>query len=141
MTAEFGYVELSGSSRELTYPDGTMDRLFRVLARELGVSPAERRAALGATSGAHTVQVAASRDRAAAEALAERLADQGEHGFYEAGGFPALNATAHVVEGVDASGAPVYRVFVGAFLEGADAERVASRLRAAGRRAFVRPLG
>jgi hypothetical protein len=90
----------------------------------------------------YTVQVAASHDLRAAEQLAARIneSDLGVHGFYEAGGFPAMNEFAHVVESVG-SDSVTYHVVIGAFLAKAEAEAaqsfVASEL---GMRGFVTAL-
>jgi len=133
-------VELS-DGRVLSVPEGKLHRLFAVLARELAVPPAERRAAMRVRADARTIQVAATRDEAAARALADRLNAEllGAHGFYEAGGFPAENERAHVVEASDEEGV-VYRVLVGAFLDRTEASRVAAELRAITGAAFLRPL-
>lgn len=71
----------------------------------------------------YTVQVAASHDLAAAEKLAARInaSELGIHGFYEAGGFPSMNAFAHVVESFAADDVQ-YHVVVGAFLAKDEAE-------------------
>lgn len=139
--AAFGEAYLS-NGRVLGYPEGKPHRLFAALARGLSATPAERRAAMRARADARTIQVAASRDRDAALALAARLnaAGLGEHGFYEAGGFPSDNDRAHVVEAEDGEGRTVYRVLVGAFLDRAEASRVAATLRPITGAAFLRPL-
>ncbi|HJL14670.1 MAG TPA: SPOR domain-containing protein [Sandaracinaceae bacterium LLY-WYZ-13_1] len=148
-------LEAEVSYRHVTLSDGThftirsprLDGVFLALSRHLPVSRPERRAALRAPA-AFTVQVAASRSRARAEALAARLNDRrhpdgpaGAHGILEVGGFPADNPTAHVAPALDADGRRVYRVIVGAFLTRAEAARVAARVRPrSGTRAFARRL-
>lgn len=142
----WGDVELSdGSSLHVRY--GGLEHLFVQLARHLHISPQERRRALGARRGL-TVQVAASRDRDRAEALAARLNDRdhpdgpaGAHGAYEAGGFPSINDTAHVVTEPDAAGRPVHRVIVGVFVDRHEARRVAEEVASrSGTTAFARHL-
>ena len=109
------------------FPEGHYDVLFRLLAQKFGVSQAEQRAAMAIEIAPLTIQIAATRDRARAEALVDRLmardqsddeleAIDGVHGFFEAGGFPADNASFHVVEKTGDDGAPVYQVLAGAFL-------------------------
>lgn len=90
-----------------------------------------------------TVQVFASKSASRAEALAASIdaAGAGDHGFMNVGGFPANNPTAHVVAGKDASGAPIHRVLVGAFLSRSDAAAAEGNVRKAlGLKGFVRPL-
>src|SRR5262249_26019597 len=90
-----------------------------------------------------TLQVFAGHSEARAEAFAKRINDAGEgaHGFYNAGGFPANNPTAHVVDGVDASGRALYRVVVGAFLAKSDAVATGAELKkATGIAGFARAL-
>lgn len=125
----------------------SLERAFIEIARHRGVSRDVRRRALAAPRGL-TVQVAATRDRARADALAARLNDEnhpdgpaGAHGMYEAGGFPSVNDTAHVVTELDASGREVHRVIVGTFLDRAEAERVAAEVaQRSGSLAFARRL-
>lgn len=148
VTAEvyWGQVVLSDGTR-LGIRHDRLDRLFVELARHLRVMPEARRRALAAPRGL-TVQVAASRDRGRAEALAARLNDRdhldgpaGAHGAYEAGGFPATNDTVHVITEPDARDRPVHRVIVGVFLDRERAEEVAREVSArSGTRAFARPL-
>ena len=104
--------------------------LFREVALHSGASPEEVRRARTLAASPVTVQVAAVSDRARAEQLAERITGSGagEHGYYETGGFPADNPTAHVVTGADARGRTVHRVVVGAFVDRAHAEQVRDRL-------------
>lgn len=136
---------------EIEYPAGRLDLLFARVARKLECDRATRRAAMQVSAHARTVQVGATRDRASAEALADRLmqSDPGystgafaaAHGFYEAGGFPAENSSLHVIETTDSEGDLVFRVVVGAFLTHADAQAVADAMRQAhGVSAYVRRL-
>lgn len=136
---------------EIEYPQGRFDLLFGRLARKLELQRPARRAAMRAGLEALTVQVGATRDRASADALAERLmqSDPGystgafaaEHGFYEAGGFPADNSSLHVIESEDAHGVAVFRVVVGAFLTADVAQDVAAAMRRThGMSAYVRRL-
>jgi hypothetical protein len=116
---------------------------FRTVARLVKAKPAVVRAALQKQATPFTVQVAVGYDAAGARALARRLnrTPPAEHGFYEAGGFPAQNDAVHVIADRDDEGAPIYRVVVGAYLTRAEARATAAKLRtAAGLRSFVRPL-
>ncbi|MFK7999931.1 MAG: SPOR domain-containing protein [Polyangiales bacterium] len=136
---------------EIEYPRGRFDLLFARVARKLELERPARRAAMRVGFEALTVQVGATRDRASAEALADRLmqSDPGyttgtfaaAHGFYEAGGFPADNSSVHVIESTDARGVPVFRVVVGAFLTTDVAQDVAAAMRRThGTSAYVRRL-
>lgn len=136
---------------EIEYPHGRFDLLFARVARKLELERPARRAAMQVGFNALTVQVGATRDRASAEALADRLmqSDPGyssgsfaaAHGFYEAGGFPADNSSLHVIETADDQGVPVFRVVVGAFLSTEIAQTVATAMRQAhGMSAYVRRL-
>lgn len=124
--------------------DGELATLFDRIADHLDVDARTRRAALKLTAPAYTVQVASFADRADADSVALSL-NQGEdgvtaHGFVEIGGHPSFNDSAHVVT-VDRDGAPVHRVFVGAFLSRADAEAAQAEIHeSAGLRGFVRTL-
>ena len=106
------------------------------------MSRAEQRAAMAIEIAPLTIQVAATRERARAEALVDRLmardqsdeeleAIYGVHGFFEAGGFPADNASFHVVEKIGDDGAPVFQVLAGAFLSRTQADQAVEVLRAA----------
>lgn len=94
------------------------------------------------TATVYTVQVGANADEAIAEAFAARTQDMhlGEHGFYEAGGFPNDNPTVHVVAATSPAGRPVYRVVVGAFLSASEANVCADALAKGGIRGFVRAI-
>lgn len=103
--------------------------LFSAVATALHVPWMARAAALGVDATPYAVQVAASRDRAAADALAARLSGLDlPMGFVEIGGFPADNPEAHVIDGVDGAGLPVYRIVVGAFLDRAEASAHADEI-------------
>ncbi|MCA9607367.1 MAG: SPOR domain-containing protein [Myxococcales bacterium] len=137
----FGAVELSSRETDLgtaRYTDGRIGELFTSIAHALHESPRST-AALGRP--ALTVQVGATRSLAQAEALAQRVHDagRGSHGIYQAGGFPADNNPAHVLEADDARG-PVFRVVVGTFLDRADADRTLEDLREGGFQGYVREL-
>lgn len=142
VTVEASFGQAYFDDETVSYEEREMDRLFDALADALGASDAERRRAMSARGDAHTVQLAATRDLDAARALAARINEQEEdsHGFYEAGGFPARNDVAHVVEVTGAAGQPVYRVLVGTFLDRAEASRVAALLRPITGEAFLRRL-
>lgn len=120
LAAEFGYAWACIEERceEVSIPGASPAILFDAVARALAIPRARRAAALRLDAQPFAVQVAASRDRARAEALAARLSEADlPMGFYEAGGFPADNPEAHVVAARDAQGQLVYRVVVGAFLD------------------------
>jgi hypothetical protein len=119
LTSEFGAATACVEDRceEISIRSTSPAALFDAVARELAVPRARRAAALQVSARPFSVQVAASRDRARAEALATRLSEADlPMGFYEAGGFPADNPEAHVLPARDAQGLTVYRVVVGAFL-------------------------
>ena len=143
--------------RELSYPEGDFEALFAVLVDELDIDAAGRRAAMGEGNTALTVQVAATRNRARAEALVHRLLHEhpaaqldadpellslfDPHGFYEAGGFPADNSAMHIMERLDDDGTTVYQVVVGAFMERSAADEVLQEVRRTyGIDGFVRRL-
>jgi hypothetical protein len=118
--AEFGGGTVCMGERcvEVETRSPNVQLFFQRAATALGVTWRARAAALAVTATPHAVQVAASRDRAQAQALANRVSDLDlPMGFYEVGGFPSDNAEAHVVESVDAEGRPVFRIFVGTFLD------------------------
>lgn len=108
-----------------------------VLASNRTIAAARRTAAMPLT-----VQIAASRDLEAATKLAERInaAALELSGFFDAGGFPAANDYAHVVES-NGSDHATFHVVVGAFLGRDDADAAATTLAAElGLHGFVRPL-
>lgn len=143
--SEFGYVEVcrDGSCTEHRWNDRNLAGLFQIVADTIGASPGERRAARAVETSGWTIQIAATTDPLDARRIAERfnLSDAGEHGYYEAGGFPALNDRAHVVEGRDGAGRTVHRVIVGTFISRTDADAQAAGLGAIlGQPVLVRPL-
>lgn len=136
---QFGYARLcsggdrtgeEGTCTEWQWDERSLAALFRDVAQRTRASEDLVRTARATRRDVHVIQIAAFRDRAQAEALAVRLADTGigEHGFYQAGGFPADNPVAHVLTMADASGRAVHRVVVGAFVERSQAERVREAL-------------
>jgi hypothetical protein len=142
LESEFGWGEAAIGDRTFELRgEGTPDEVFRTLATALGITRSERRRLLAIEAHPYTVQLAASHDRARAEALASRLSEATlPMGFYEAGGFPADHPEAHVIE-ADVHGARVYRVVVGAFLDRAAAMRAAGEIAAVtGRPTALRPL-
>lgn len=142
--ADMGYASVCVAARcsEAAARSSRPDELFATVATALGASWRARSLALRVTAAPYSVQVAAVRDRAQAEALATRLSElELPHGFVEIGGFPADNREAHVLDAVDATGRPVYRVVVGAFLDRADASaHVAEIARATGLPTLPRAL-
>jgi hypothetical protein len=105
------------------------------LARVLRAPKTALRRARSLETPAFVVQAGAFRTRAAAEKVALEVDDvRHEHpsAFFQVGGFPGLNASAHV-----SSDGERHRVFVGAFLDLKVAQTLARRI---GRGAFVRRL-
>jgi hypothetical protein len=144
-TALFGDVTVThaGIDRDARWRDDELPHLFDAVARLTRPSPAVRRAAVSHVVVPRTMQTFASHDPAAAVRFARSINDRqlGEEGFLSVGGFPALHDTAHVVDAVDAAGRPLFRVFVGAFLDGTSAQRAALSLaHDAGVHGFVRAL-
>lgn len=120
LEVEGGYGEACADSRcvEMDEDVRSPRALFHAVARALAIPAARRATALRVTAAPYSVQVAATRDGAVAERLAERLS-RGElpMGFFEAGGFPSDNPEAHVVKATAADGQTVFRVVVGAFID------------------------
>ncbi len=117
--------------------------LFDTLANSFEVPPKKRAALARLAPSLWTVQVAAGSNREALEQLALQINDiapQGAMGFYEAGGFPALNPVAHLVPGHNAQGKPIFRLVVGAFLQKASAQDVVDALGLKGVASRVRPM-
>jgi len=114
--------------------NGSLPALFHQVATACHATRAERASAMSTVTQLYTVQVGALRNEANANRLAAEIdaLELGTHGFIEFGGFPANNATAHVI-----SEGAVYRVWVGAFLDRREAEAVAAAL---GEGAYVRSL-
>lgn len=141
----FTEAALSGG-RTVEFPAERYDVLFARLAGLVGSSASDRRAAMNAAREAVTIQIAATRDRASADALAASLSDMDDenavqaHGFYEAGGFPAFNPAVHVITRHEADGSEVYQVVVGAFVDRAHAAEAQADLATRGFRAFIRPI-
>lgn len=132
---EFGHATLElpdGRTLEPAWSGRSFPELFRAVAAAVSAPAATAGAARSLATPVFTVQTGAFTTRDAAERFAASLADRGEHGFFETGGFPADNPTAHVIE---AAGA--YRVVVGAFVDRTAAQALATTL---GGAAFVRTL-
>jgi hypothetical protein len=129
---------------EIKWSEPRFSELFRKVATATGASRATiaHAGALGAAP--LTLQAFAAYDAARANAFATRInevAGDGLNGFFQAGGFPAMNPSAHVLDGVDARGVKIYRVMVGAFLSQTDADVARTQLEElAGVQAFGRPL-
>lgn len=123
-----------------------LEDLFDRLARELGVSRAQRRAAMRLRTEALTVEIFASRDEDEAYRQASRLnealhdRDDLDYGFYGLGEFPGEIQRAQVLSERDITGRRLYRVIVGAFFEPNGASALADALRPIADTATVRPL-
>ena len=139
VTSEWGYVTVSvdGHDTDFEWQNGQYLTLFREVARVVGATPADVRRALRTETALYVVQAAAFREADDAATYAAHVSDRAEasHGFYEAGGFPADNPEAHVVT-VQAPG-KTHRVYVGAFVDRAEAAAMAQAL---GGHAFVREV-
>lgn len=137
--SEHGFVTVNvgGTSSEFTWNDGQYRTLFDNVARNVGASPIGIQSALRLETPVYVVQAGAfvNETRARAQADAISQGDIAEHGFYEAGGFPAINPTAHVV--TIRAKRTIHRVYVGAFVNRQEAEAIAKRR---GQGAFVREL-
>lgn len=121
----------------------SLPTLFSSVAKLTRASPAAVRRARAIDAQPFTLQVFAARAERRAKAIAARIDESGagRHGFYEAGGFPAFNSTAHVVRGEDAAGRPLFRVVVGAFLDRKEAASLGDSIKTQlGIQGFVRPL-
>ncbi len=135
--------ECGATIAETKHDAGRLDLLFKAVARAVGTSSGATRKARLFGAKPVTVQVFSAHERTRAVAVAKRLNDEsiGEHGFLNAGGFPANNGVAHVLDERDARGAPIHRVVVGAFLRAADAAPTVSDVtKRAGLVGFVRAL-
>lgn len=142
LESEFGWGEAAIGERTIEFHgEASPAHVFATVASALGISRAERARLLAIEAHPYTVQVAASTDRARAEALASHLSEGTlPMGFYAAGGFPADNPEAHVIE-ADVNGAHVYRVVIGAFLDRAAALEASSEIAATtGMATSLRPL-
>jgi hypothetical protein len=132
-------------------PDGTcqewvparsLPTLFAEVAAVTAAPAAEIAHARAIDARPLTLQAASFTDRARADALAARIDSDVaiEHGFYEAGGFPADNPVARVAE-ADVDGHRVYRVLVGTYLDSTAAAETRARLATElGLTAQLRPL-
>jgi hypothetical protein len=147
-----GYAELctdqhggcGATMAEIRWDGVRLADLFAKVASATGASKAIVRRARMLGAQPLTVQVLAARSEANAKAFASRINAAGAagiDGYFEAGGFPATNPSAHVLAAVDAKGNAVYRVVVGAFLTKADADAARAELyRSAGVDGFARAL-
>jgi hypothetical protein len=129
---------------DVTWNGSQLSDLFVKVAAATRASPATVKRARAVDVQPLTIQVFAGRTDAAAKAFAARINDahvDGLDGYYVAGGFPDVNPSAHVIAVTDASGRPLDRVVVGAFLSRADALASAARLTSeTGIVGFARPL-
>lgn len=124
------------------WDDGSAFTLFQIAVALFEPNRQQVAQARRAGHVALTVQVAATFDLAAAQALAVRINDAELElaGFYDVGGFPSTNDVAHVVERVTDDGVR-YEVVVGAFLDRAQAREALAVLdEALTLDGFVRPL-
>lgn len=149
LVVEHGHVSLRPSSGgapvlETRWKGAKLEALYDAVAR--AVPAAHGRAKSAGAIVPLTVQVLAVNDRARAEtfahALDQRNLDEGlglTDGFYTAGGFPAFNPAAHVIDAPAGTSLSV-RVVVGAYLDRSGADATATLLRTHGIAAFVRPL-
>lgn len=128
-----------GSVTEIDAGSADLRRLFQEVGTAFGASPGALRAAQRIEPALYTVQIFAGSERGA-KAMKKRVADlgAGAHGFYEAGGFPSVNDTAHVLR--DSTSGALHRVVVGVFLSKADAEAALAEMRAQGLTGFTRDL-
>lgn len=107
------YSELTVGDEVITIDsDGDLAALYDVIAQKLHVSPWRAAWIRRLPVPVWTIQAGAFTSEREALARAELIGSQCPHGFYEAGGFPADNAAAHVERNVDGR----YRVIVGTFL-------------------------
>lgn len=119
-------VMVDGTSTDFSWDDGHYLTLFREVARVVHASPETIAAARALETPVYVVQTASFLDEARARAHADALSQRDDvgHGFIEVGGFPAENPVAHVVS--IASARVVHRVYVGAFVDRAQAEALAA---------------
>ncbi|WP_181198033.1 SPOR domain-containing protein [Enhygromyxa salina] len=125
--------------------DGSIEfnEVFDVVARSCGSTKAEIKAARAIEAPVYTVQLLSTSDEDAAKSAAYAINDLGEywHGFYEVGGFPDTNPSAHVEPATLDDGRVVYRVIVGAFTSAAAAKATRADIQATlGREGMVRRL-
>lgn len=116
---------------ERTWDDDDGFTLFELVADAVAADRKTIARARRTDAAPLTVQVAASRDLGAAHQLAARInaAELELGGFLDVGGFPAMNAYAHVVES-SGSDHDTYHVVVGAFLDRSDADAARDALAA-----------
>lgn len=110
-----------------------IEDVFDVVAEACNVSEAEVAAAAKLEADVFTVQLYSVADLAKADSIASninyvRTCESSWHGFYEAGGFPSINACAHVLSTTLDDGRTVHRVIVGNFLTRAEANLVRAEL-------------
>lgn len=127
-----GVTTFAGSSEDLP-------ATFRAVAKAFKVREPETRKARALEPELYTVQIFAGSVRGA-RAVKDRVADRevGEQGFFQEGGFPAGNSTAHVLRDPAARGP--HRVIVGTFLSRKEADAARAGLRAQGFGGYVRTL-
>lgn len=139
LVSEHGFVTVTigGTAQDLLWHDGHYRTLFDTVARITRTSQTDVQRALRTDTPVYVVQVGAFVGAARAHARADAISQgvDAEHGFFEAGGFPANNPAAHVVT-ITATN-KLHRVYVGAFVNRAEAESLAKRI---GHGAFVREL-
>ena len=139
IVVQLGFVTLDvgNTSDEFAWHDGDYRTLFDAVATRVGSSSEAKQRAMRTKTPVYVVQAGAfvkeSRAEAWAAALSQR--DEAEYGFIQTGGFPADNPEAHVV--TTSGKRKLHRVYVGAFLQRTEAEKLAKRL---GGGAFVREL-
>jgi hypothetical protein len=148
LSVVFGDVEIcDDATSTCTLAPATWDNadpftLFELVADTVGATPKQIATARKTAITPLTVQVAATDDLAAAHRLATRVNEAGLEltGFLDIGGFPAMNAYAHVVESTSTVGTR-YHVVVGAFLQRDAAKSAAAELDAQlGLHGFIRTL-
>lgn len=135
---EYDMVEIRARDgiHEHTWNRRSYASLFRAVATAVGADRATIRRAMATETPVYVVQAAGFAEQERAQAHADGLLDlELPHGFLEAGGFPANNPAAHVVSIEGARS--VHRVYVGAYIDRAEAAAVAAELQGG---AFVRTL-
>ena len=152
LVTEHGTVTISTPTRLLGeghWDGASFESLFSLAATLLRARASDADIVRARDAAPLTVQAFAAYDRRNAERVAAQLdaaadATAGfalDGTFYSAGGYPARHAFAHVVRETDASGRPIYRVLMGAFLERPQAVAASLAVRdRLGRTGFVRRL-
>lgn len=127
--------------KDVEWQPGRYDRLFDQVAAGVGAESSVVSRARHMAASVFTVQVLASRSRKSAEAFAARIDAPMDldPGFYDAGGFPAVNPVARVVASSD-TGRPIWRVIVGTYLDRQQADSMRINLARRGVHGFVREL-